>query len=444
MLRVVIPEPIPSANKGELAILEGIRETLNHCGTYELAVYSPPSQINDDMRRSDGNYHVVGGINLFGRGNVMPEHSGWRTRIHFLRTWGTLWLFSLIHRLSGRLAMWRLKDPLLKAIGNADLILAAHDGTLNQSHSYLALAARIMKKPLAVYGASHNMEGRLGLKVRKCFQYLIKHAILCTVRDPRAKEFFVANGIAPDRVHVFPDPAVLLEPCGDARAREILAAENIPQPEDSPLYGLIPTRPVKGGRLLRESFASEKGPENRYKRYLQLWAEIVDHLLSTTNAHCVFIPHCIGPGERNDDRRMSQAIYQVISGAKSRVTLLEGDYTPSELKGIMKHCDYVLGQRAHALIGAVSVGTPCMAMATKGDLRMFHIMERMFDRIVFDLSDPNVAELKELLTAEWNGRAQTAVTMGRKAAEIRAEAIRASELLSGRIREATNLRNGGR
>ena len=194
----------------------------------------------------------------------------------------------------------------------------------------------------------------------------------------------------------------------------------------------------KGGRLLRESFTSEKGPENRYRRYVQLWADLVEHLLRTTNAHFVFIPHCVENGTTNDDRRMSRTVYQAISGDKSRLTLVEADYAPSELKGIMKHCEYVLGQRAHALIGAVSAGTPCMAMTTKGDLRMYHIMEEMFDRIVVDLADPNVVELKKLLTAEWNARAQTAATMQRKAAEIRAEAIRAAELLSRRIHEATD------
>ena len=77
-----------------------------------------------------------------------------------------------------------------------------------------------MNKPLALYGGSHNLEGRQGVKIRTYFQYLINHAILCTVRDPRAKEFFVANGIAPEKVRVFPDPAVLLQPCEDARVRK--------------------------------------------------------------------------------------------------------------------------------------------------------------------------------------------------------------------------------
>ena len=105
-------------------------------------MYSRPSEIDDDTRRSGGNYHLVGGIDLFGRANVTSDHSRWRTRMHSFRTWGTLLLFSLLHRLSSRLAMRWCKDPLLDAIAHADLILAGHDGMLSPDHFYLALAAR--------------------------------------------------------------------------------------------------------------------------------------------------------------------------------------------------------------------------------------------------------------------------------------------------------------
>jgi polysaccharide pyruvyl transferase WcaK-like protein len=433
MLRVIIPEAIPSKNKGELAILGGIREALNYYGPYELAVYSPLSLITDDTRNSNGHYRVVGGINLFGKDDSTSDIPIPRTRMHFFRTWGVLLAFSLLHRVSKRMAKRWFKDPLLDAIANADLILAGHDGMLTPYDFYLALAARIMKKPLALYGGSHGLRGRQKLRIRKYFQYMINRAILCTVRDPRAKEFFVANGIAPDKVQVFPDPAVLLKSCEDARARDILKAENIPQPEDAPLYGLIPVQVARGGRFMRESFISEDNPENKYRRYIQLWIEIVQHLLSVTNAHLIFIPHCLGPSENDDDRRMSRTIYDALSGDKSRLTLVENEYSASELKGIMKLCDYVSGERAHGLIGAFSAGTPCMALTTEGDLRMHYIMETMFERIVFDLTDPNMGELKNILAEEWNQRERTAQEMQRKVAEIRSEAIRAAELLSHRI-----------
>jgi len=426
----LIPESIPTRNRGEAAILEGIRESLSLCGDYELAVFSPPSRSEDDREYADGRYQVLNGLDLFDVENKdlgFPHSHG---RLHFFWRWGMLLIFSMVYRLLGRRASFLFKDPLLRAFADADLVLAGHDGALTPDHFYLALSLRIMKTSLALYGGSHGMEGRQKVRIRKYLQYLIKSALLCTVRDQRAKDVFSANDVPADRVYVFPDPAVLLKPCEEARTRQILQAEGIPGPEEVPLYGLIP---VRGGIVARTSFSSEKDPERKHELRVGLWREIVTHLLETTDAHFVFLPHCTGPVSGNDDRRMNRDVYDAISVDRQRLTVVDTMYNASELKGIMKLCDFVLGERTHALIGAVSVGTPCVALTTEEDLRMHCIIRDSFGRPTYNLNYPDTNELKDLLTAEWNSRRQTARVMKDSAVEIRAAAIKAAELLGQRL-----------
>jgi len=435
MINVVIPEPIPSLNKGELAILGGIRESLDICGEYSLTVYSPPSWINDDRRSSENKYKVVSGVDLFDLENAFLDNPEPRSRMHFFKTWGKLIFFSILVRMSQKVAIFCTKDPLLKSLAKADLILAGHDGMLSYKHFYLVLAARFMKKSTALFGGSNDLKGRSGWKIRKFFQFAINNSILCTVRDPGIRDYLIANDIIPNKVHLFPDPAVLLKPCDNDTASEILTKEGIPLSGNRPLYGLIP---VRGGIVYDKSFSNVKEQNKRHQLRIELWHKIIIHLIETTDAHFVFLPHCIGPVWHNDDRLMCKDIYSAITDGKERITFIEHEYSAGQLKGLMKNFDFVLGERTHGLIGAVSVATPCIALTVEEDLRMHYIMENMFRIKTFNLNDPDISKLKDLLSNEWNNRGKVAAEMKKLATQIHAEAIKAAELLANSIRQHLN------
>ncbi len=130
MINVVIPEPIPSLNKGEAAILEGLWESLNKHGDFHITVYSPPSWFNDDSKNYKNKYNVVDGIDLYDLANNFLDNPAPRSRLHILKTWGKFILFALLTRISKDLATHIMKDSFLQALADADLILAGHDGML--------------------------------------------------------------------------------------------------------------------------------------------------------------------------------------------------------------------------------------------------------------------------------------------------------------------------
>lgn len=431
MLNVVIPEPIPSLNKGEAAILRGLQEYINVYGENKLTIYSPSSWIDNDRKRYESEFNVVGGCDLWDSANNFLENPITRHRTHFFKTWGKLIVFSLITIVSKKLAGLLVKDDLFNSLANADLIVVGHDGMLSYNHFWVVLSAKIMRRPIAILGSGTDAGKRhKKWRLRKFLQYVIDNSIICTVRDSHTREYLIANDISPEKVHLFPDPAVLMKPSDSERVKELMKTEKIPNCSEKPLFGLIP---VRGGVVFDNSFSSETNIDRKHSLRVQLWVDIILHLFEITNAHFVLLPHCIGPGIMFDDRRMNRDVYDAIPEGKERITIINNEYSESELKGLMKNCEFVLGERAHGLIGSFSIGTPLVALTVKEDLRMHYIINNMFKRKTFNLNNPDADELKNLLTEEWNNRKVTASQMISVVKDVHEEALEAARMLKESI-----------
>lgn len=431
MLRIVIPEPIPSMNKGEEAILGGIRQALEVLGDYDLAVYSPLAWYEEDTKNAKKNYRIISGIDLYDLSNWFSDKPIPRGRTHIIRTWGLLIVFSMLYRISKKLALSFQDKGIFHELALADVILAGHDGMLGYMQFWIVLSARIMKKPIILYGGGNDGIGRKKYRIRKCIEYMVHKANLCTVRDSGTFDFLIANGVNKNMVHLFPDPAVLLKPSDAKIVKVILSKENIPA--NVPYYGVIPAR---GGIVFEKSFSDETNKENKHKKRVELWTEIIIHILNTTDAHIIFIPHCIGPTFKNDDRRMMNDVYNNINERKDRLTVINNEYSAEELKGLIRECDYILGERTHGLIGAVSVATPCMALSVKEDLRMHNIIGKMFHRITYNLNEPNIDELKMIVKNEWDERNNTRIRMKEIADKVHNEACKAALMMRDAIDKA--------
>lgn len=434
MLKVVIPEPITSLNKGEAAILRGIQVALSLNGEIDLTVYSPSSWLEVDRDRYEDEIKLVDGVDLIGCENAFLENPVSYGRMHYFSKWAKLIVYSFMARLSKKIAHYFIKDGLLSSMADSNLIIVGHDGMLSYNTFWTVLAAKIMQKPIAIFGSGNDGIGRSKkFRIRKFLQFAVNNSIICTVRDPNTKNYLIANGVNSNKVHIFPDPAFLLKPCDEERVNEIIRIESIPDVSDKPLFGLIP---VMGGIVYDECFSFESDPVKRHALKVKLWVDILLHLIDTTDAHFIFIPHCIGPTDKNDDRRMSQDVYDGMPSGKDRFTVINTEYSESELKGLIKKCDYLLAERTHGLIGSVSVATPCLALTVKEDSRMHYIIEEMSKRLTFDINNPDVDALKNLLTQEWNNRKLTASKMTVEADQIHKDAMKAAEMLKDGIEVA--------
>jgi polysaccharide pyruvyl transferase WcaK-like protein len=289
-----------------------------------------------------------------------------------------------------------------------------------------------MRIPVSIYGVGGETGGQntyTGWN-KKVLQYAFNHTILNVVRDIGTRQLLINLDVHEGKLHLYPDTAVLMNPCPDQRAIEILKTENVPVSRDIPLFGLIP---VRGGVVFEKSFSCTPDKKTKYQIRINFWSDLVNHLLGNTNAFFVFLPHCIGPVSHNDDRIIAREIMQRIDKNRDRILLIENEYGAQELKGVIKQCDFVLSERAHALIGAVSVATPCMALAVEEDHRMHNIIDKMFGRKVYNLNNPDVEDLKKVIVGEWNNRKTVKLEMAVLAKKILDEATEAARLLKQRF-----------
>lgn len=435
MIKILIPEPIPSLNKGELAILGGLRQILHQFGDYRLTVYSHEAWAKDDRRSAKKRYEIVDGTDLFDLKNGLSENYIPRGRFFFLKTWWKLVAFCLVNRVSPIISSLLFKDPLLENFSKTDLILANHDGMFSYLHFYIVLAGKILKKPVALYGGGTDLRTRSSYIRRKMYQYAIDHSIICAVRDNSTINFLLANHIPLKKIHLTPDPAVFLKSCSLHRVKEILLNHRIPHTKNHPLFCLVP---VSGGIVFQHSFSSEIKKENKYRMRVDFWANLVNRLAKKTNAHFIFLPHCIGPVKGNDDRRMNKAIFNRIPDhiKEERFTLIETEYSATELKGIMRHSDFVLSERAHALIGAFTARTPCFALTVKQDFRMHQIIGEMFRQKTYNLNRPNLDELTTLILEDWHQRKDKQQKIARTNLKIQNQALNTAHIFIRSIKEA--------
>jgi colanic acid/amylovoran biosynthesis protein len=160
-------------------------------------------------------------------------------------------------------------------------------------------------------------------------------------------------GIRQDILSMTADMAFLLQPIGGEQAIELLEKEGIKLREDRPLMG------ISLSRLVEKKYGKANTNADK-ESMVDLFATVLDEVAEKHGVDYLFVPHVTGPAESKDDRKI---LAEVKSRMKAHGHVLQGDYTPSELKGMIGLCQAMMGARMHANIGALSSGIPTIAIA---------------------------------------------------------------------------------
>jgi polysaccharide pyruvyl transferase WcaK-like protein len=125
--------------------------------------------------------------------------------------------------------------------------------------------------------------------------------------------------------------------------------------------------------VLCKAFPLFKNEIMIYEKAITEIALLLDNLIEKFGAIIVFIPHCIEPYWQRDDRVVAKDIYNLMKN-KHNVRLINKEYSPQELKGILGQLDLLVSTRVHAAISALSTGTPSILLK--------HSMDKRPDRLV--------------------------------------------------------------
>jgi colanic acid/amylovoran biosynthesis protein len=168
------------------------------------------------------------------------------------------------------------------------------------------------------------------------------------VRERLTQEYMAeAFKLGPDRAVLTADVAFLLEPSPAERADAILAH-----------LGLETGKFVAMSASQGITTFSTLGGDDAHDR---AWIEAIETVLKTTDHSVLIVPHVQAPQPANNDARIAFRLLEKLN-FHPRVKAAFGPYTASDFKALIARSRFLIGERMHACIAALSSGVPLITV----------------------------------------------------------------------------------
>ena len=169
---------------------------------------------------------------------------------------------------------------------------------------------------------------------------------------------FLTRELQLQNVQLVPDMAFMLQP----ESPDFQLRDRYSVAQDQPLFGIT----------VRSCSNSPQETE----AYICAIAQVLEQCISRYHSTFVFIPQ-VRFGD-DDDLQIAEVIRSRLeSSLREKFILLEEDYTPGQIKGLIGQCDYFFGTRMHSNIFATSMAVPTVAIAyeekTNGIMHMLDL-----------------------------------------------------------------------
>lgn len=420
---IYIPEHIPSENKGEEAILQGIYHGLKkQTSDLTISVFSYEPDV--DKANYGSSFKVVSGITF------RPPYGNISRPVKILKIlsiWFKHFNFVICYRLLGNASFHLFKGENWRELIDADVIVVGHDAVFSDVNILYALLVKLLGKKATIFGVGF---GKFRFKmIERLASKVLPFIDLVVVREKRTSTYFKSLTSRPDKIFLKPDPAFLMEPIRGIPIDEMMKKEGINK-TDKPLIGVIVTVGLSYYKFNDGIFNSE---EERYESYMCYFSKIVEAILKETGGTVVFIPHCLKSANwKTDDRVCGRSVVERMRKGKEDVILVEDDYNAATLKGFMEQLDFLVSMRLHAVIGAGSVGLPFIMVATKEDQRSHDIVENCIGRpdLIYDINQSDIDTFTRCFKEKWEQREEIRQYLLKRGEFIKEETSQAFELLS--------------
>jgi polysaccharide pyruvyl transferase WcaK-like protein len=302
--------------------------------------------------------------------------------------------YTLIKRDRSYLGTWLQVRRILREV---DVVVASWgDGYITCPPHHLLRKAIMLKKkrvPLVLFTSSigpfnGGIKKLMAVRGLKLFDVL-------TVRDSITYEYF--RSLKLKNTRLIHDSAFVLQPSSKEEVNVLLTDAGF---KSSNYIGLNIS-------ILMYNLFKEKGSD-----YPKLMAKYANWLVITFKLPVVLVPHQIYPKcykhtqeqyeSRGGDDRF--AIDKVLENTydTNMIIPLKGEYSPMELKGVIKGAEIFVGGRMHTIIGAISTATPALIMQYShkagGMMKFLNMSE-----YVWDIND-DFNSLKEKTELLWSNK----------------------------------------
>jgi len=335
----------------------------------------------------------------------------------FIRTFlATVWrLLSYLH-IDAELL---LRDKVLNEYKRTDVVINLSYGDMfaykNDFYSkflffilaHQCMLAILLKKPLFFFPQS--IGPFFGKFSPFLASFILNRCNIIMVRDEISRDLVKRKTVAP--IQLVPDMSFILEPAPDSRVSEIFSQENVEI-----------KRPLVGFALR----------DNLYK-HLDVISEVVDYLSTKMNASVVFIPH-FSSSDVNyffDPRFIAKALLKKVK-VKRQSTVIEGEYTTEELRGLIGKCDLFVGAYMHANMSALSMHVPTIALSyshkTEGIMNMVGLGD-----FVLSVDDLDAATLIKKIEKAYHDRVRIKENLNETIPVLQKKTMQAGELVKKSI-----------
>jgi colanic acid/amylovoran biosynthesis protein len=339
-------------------------------------------------------------------------------------------LWALLHNFLPKMAKVLVNNKELSEYVNADIIIDASMDLYSDDFGFIAviehskeiLFSVLLKKPIVIWAQS------LGPFKSRLTSWLVRSTLnrvsLITVREEISLKHLQKLSVNTPPIYVTADPAFLLQPASEERAKEILTIEGI-NIKHRPLVGVAMSWAVLVTKakssiylqymksiyrlikfLLPERlFNTVLTRAQHFKRLdmssylgIETTIQMVDYLVENLDAMVVLIPHDITPSL--DDRIVGGEILQKTEYS-NRVKLITEDYSAAEIKAVIGQCDLFIGAKMHANIAALSMYVPTVAIQYS---HKFHGIMRLLEQEEYICDELNIEQLKAKIDKVWSNR----------------------------------------
>jgi polysaccharide pyruvyl transferase WcaK-like protein len=398
--KILIAEWVPSLNKGELAILLGMLETFQILGKVKVSIFSFYPSL--DKERYPSELNIIDVEHDLYLPKSLPEKARSTQIKASLLAAFQHFLFILLYIIFGKHAKRILNKTLWKEYCESDLIIICHNQVsciggfiLDFSPVYITLLAKILRKPVVIYAnGTHSFGSRIWEFLAL---FVLNNVDLITTRDEDSFLYlkrFVWNSA---RIYLTGDPSILLRPSFSEKVKDALSMENTDK--SKMLVGVALSHEV-----LSDAFPTIKDPSVKYQKAVIEIGRLLDNLIERFGAQIIFIPHCIEPYRRRDDRIVAKDIYKCMKN-KHKVCLIDKEYSPEELKALMSKFNLLISTRVHAAVSALSTLVPSIVITRPTDKRAYGLVGKNLDqeKWIYNIINLNADELfiyvKNLLLA---------------------------------------------
>jgi len=265
-----------------------------------------------------------------------------------------------------------------------------HNGVFCVESCGIIHLAKKRGKRSGILGASTGLGGG---RLYKAWLYrrTMEESDFCLFRERHSCESMRQVCRAPDKLQVAPDPAFAMQPARPETARRTLEHYEVYRQARQARRPVVAVTALEKGRVYTGFRPDLHGPAKQqvHAKYL---AAILDELVARHRAFVLFLPHSVEKAA--SDVAAARHVVEQMKAARDDWLILEQDCGARLLKGLIRECDFLVGERTHSLIGSVSVGTPFAALTNCQDTRTHGIIGEMC-RCEDQIIDMDVVNEKE-------------------------------------------------